>query len=258
MKIKALLTASLLATTGLMACDSDPPEQPVPWGGSTGDKTVGEKVGGSDSNDDPTDNGTDASEGAFEGGENNTFDHDNDLSANGGTDPFEILKQRQEEGPPEIRTRLHSCQKPQIAAIGNMLVDFGVDLNATANPDTAGELFQAGQDALGAANYLSRSGETITWTNSGSTKMQDIWVQAADEIIAAMPNVAHCQVAGIGVEMFDENDQCVEDAVTCLIGRPASADHLAICNHIVATADTPDEGKSLAVAAMVAAAHTCE
>ena len=36
-------------------------------------------------------------------------------------DPFEVLKQREEEGPPEIRARLHSCQKLQVRALRNTL-----------------------------------------------------------------------------------------------------------------------------------------
>jgi hypothetical protein len=58
--------------------------------------------------------------------------------------------------------------------------------------------------------------------------------------------------------MFDENDQCNEAAVTCLIGRPATPEHLAICNRIIEEADTVDDGKQLAVATLLAAAHTCE
>jgi hypothetical protein len=195
------------------------------------------------------------------GGEENTFDHMDDLSENGGTDPFEVLKQREEEGPPEIRTRLHSCQKPQNAAIRNMLQGFGVDLGSQGDPATAGQLFNEGEDALGGPNYASRTSEALTWTNSGATKFQDIFVMAAPEIIAAMPTLEKCMVNGVGTQMFEGavgEETCVEDAISCLIGRPATPDHVGICNHILAEATDIDSAKQLAVAAMLAAAHTCE
>jgi hypothetical protein len=40
----------------------------------------------------------------------NTFEHPGDLDGSS-RDPFDILAQREEEGPPEVRTRLHSCQR---------------------------------------------------------------------------------------------------------------------------------------------------
>src|SRR4029079_9459891 len=51
--------------------------------------------------------------GAFAGGQKNPFDHMASLGTDAAKDPFEVLKEREEEGPAEIRTRLHSCQKIQ-------------------------------------------------------------------------------------------------------------------------------------------------
>src|SRR5688572_15221640 len=70
--------------------------------------------------DDPT-KAIPEAEAPYSAGVDNTHDHFNDLGANGARDPFDILAQRQEEGPPEIRTRLHSCQKLQIAAVRSLL-----------------------------------------------------------------------------------------------------------------------------------------
>src|SRR5262249_44202150 len=167
--------------------------------------------------------------GKYAGGETNTFDHMDDLGADGARDPFEVLAQRQEEGPPEIRTRLHSCQKLQNAALANILVSFGVDLDATGDPETAGQLFKAGRGALGAGNYDARVGEAIVWTAAGAAKLFDIFVQAAPEIIANIATVPQCQKNGVGAPLFDEGDKCNPDAVTCLIGRPATAAHIDIC-----------------------------
>src|SRR6185295_14027938 len=82
----------------------------------------------------------------------NTFDHFNDPGASGSKDPFEILKQRAEEGPPEVRTRLHSCTKVAYASLGTFLTSRGVNLAATSSgngPKTAGELYKTGGDAMG-------------------------------------------------------------------------------------------------------------
>jgi hypothetical protein len=101
-------------------------------------------------------------------------------------------------------------------------------------------------------------GEDLVWTAAGAAKQFDIFVQAAPEIIAAMPTLPHCQEAGVGVAMFDDAGQCNEPAVTCLIGRPATAEHLALCNSVVASASDPTKGQAIAVAALLSAAHSCE
>lgn len=194
----------------------------------------------------------------FSGGDQNTFDHFNDLGANGARDPFDILAQRQEEGAPEIRTRLHSCQKLQNTAVQSLLQAFNIDLTATGDPKPAGQLFTEGKGALGAANYDSRVGETITWSSAGAAKLFDIFVQAAPEIIANMSTVEQCQVGGVGVEMFDASDNCNKDAISCLIGVPATVDHVAICNSAVKSASAVDKGKAIAVAALLSAAYSCE
>lgn len=251
MKTKLFLIGAPFLVIGAFACDNDLPtglsfypQHDVP------DGTVG---GDPDGDDDPTNDGSTSESG----GEENTFEHPDGLGGET-RDPFEVLAERQEEGPPEVRARLHSCQKMQNEALANTLAAFGVDLDAKGDPAPAGQLFREGRAALGGANYEARSSESIAWTNSGATKFQDIWVMAAAEIIAALPTAAHCQIDGVGVEMFDENNQCNEAAVTCIIGRPATEDHLAICNQVVATAEDVEEGKQIAVAALMAAAHTCE
>lgn len=196
--------------------------------------------------------------GAYVGDEDNTFNHMSDISGNGARDPFDILAQRQEEGPPEVRTRLHSCKKIEYGMLRNILTTFGVDLNATGTPQTAGQLFKSGGGALGVANYDARVGETITWTAAGAAKFFDIFSQAAPEIIANLPNVDHCKVDGVGPDMFDADNHCNPDAVTCLIGRPATESHIAICNNLVDSASEIEKGKRIAVATLMSAAHYCE
>ncbi len=207
--------------------------------------------------EDPTNN-VEEKPGAFAGGQDNTFDHMASLGDDVLKDPYEVLKQRAEEGPPEVRTRLHSCQKIQVTTLRSILTGFGVNIDATGDPPTAGQLFKEGTQALGASNYDARVGESLVWTAAGAAKLFDIWVQAAPEIIANLPNMPQCQVNGVGPQVFDENDKCVEDAVSCLIGRPATADHLAICNSAVQNASSVDNGKNIAVATLLSAAHSCE
>jgi hypothetical protein len=153
---------------------------------------------------------------------------------------------------------MHSCQKVTYTTLDAILRGFGVDMDATGDPPTAGQLFKAGGGALGVANYDARVGEAIVWTAAGAAKLFDIFVQAAPEIIANLPTVPQCQIDGVGPAMFDDDDRCNEDAVTCLIGRPATADDLAICTSLVTSASDVEKGKTIAVAALLSAAHSCE
>ncbi|HSN99006.1 MAG TPA: hypothetical protein VLS89_11995 [Candidatus Nanopelagicales bacterium] len=207
--------------------------------------------------DDATDDQA-SQDGAYSGNEENTFDHMGDLSENGGKSVWDIQAQRQEEGPPEIRTRLHSCQKLQNATLRNVLTDLGVNIDANGNIPTAGQLFRDGGSSLGAANFDARSGEAITWSSSGAAKLFDIFVQAAPEIIANIGTVGHCSIDGVGAELFDANNKCVESGVSCIIGRPATPEHLALCDAVVQSASSIDKGKNIAVGALMSGAHSCE
>jgi hypothetical protein len=217
----------------------------------------GEETPAAPIDDDPTDD-QGSSDGAYSGSEDSTFDHMGDISEGKERDPWDIYAQRQEEGPPEIRTRLHSCQKIQNTALRALLEAFAVNIDANGDPPTAGQLFREGQGALGAANYDGRSGEGLVWSAAGAAKLFDIFVQAAPEIIANISTVPQCQIDGVGPEMFDANNECNEDAITCITGRPATPEHIAICNSIVTSATSVDKGKHIAVATLMSAAHYCE
>ncbi|HSN97906.1 MAG TPA: hypothetical protein VLS89_06395 [Candidatus Nanopelagicales bacterium] len=198
-----------------------------------------------------------------EGGEENTFNHDSDLSETGGKNEADIMKQRVEEGPLPIRTRMHSCTKLPVETLRNLLVDFGVNIDANAangQPRTAGQLYRTGLNSLGVADYNTRVATPLIASSSGSVKAQDIWVQAAGEIITQMQNgaVPHCSLNGQPVQMFDANNQCNRDAITCLLGRPATDDHVGLCNETITDASTPEKGRLIAVGSILAAAHTCE
>jgi hypothetical protein len=209
----------------------------------------------------PTDNPTkDPAEqsGAYAGGVNNTYSHADDLGAYGGRNPFDILAQREDEGPPEVRNRLHSCQKLAFASIGNVLASFGVDMSKKSTPPSAGQLYSGGAGALGAADYDARVSEATTWSTAGAAKLFDIFAQAAPEIIANFSTLDQCKVDGVVPELFDSQNHCNIDALSCLLGKPARQAHVDICNQAITQASSVDTGKAIAVATLLAAAHSCE
>ncbi len=185
------------------------------------------------------------------GGEDNTFEHP------GGPDIWDYLDRLAEEGPPEFSARMHSCPKMTYSRIGNILASRGVDLGANGGL-AAGSLWSEGGPALGAPQLEVRSRESTEITTAAAAKLFDIFAQAAPEIIAAMPTLEACTVGGVPTEMFTAEGACTVDGITCLTGIPATVTHLELCNEMVNRASTTTKGQEIAVAALAAAAHTCE
>ena len=98
-------------------------------------------------------------------------------------------------GPPEISTRMHSCQKMKYATVGNVLTTLGVNMASTAKTAHAADRGSALQGRRAGrwaqANYGARVREASRRRHHGGGhpgyKLFDIMVQAAPEIIAAMP-----------------------------------------------------------------------
>lgn len=191
-------------------------------------------------------------EGNASGGEDNTFDHEDTQ-----VDVWELLERLQAEGPPKYTARVHSCPKIRYETIGRVLASRGVDLGAGGAVSAAG-LYGGGMQALGAPNYAARARENIDVTTAGASRLFDIFVAAAPEIIANMPNRPECQIGGVGATMFNASNQCTAEGITCLTGYPATAGHVELCNLTVQRASDVELGKQLAVAVIAAAAHTCE
>jgi hypothetical protein len=208
-------------------------------------------AGCSASPDETTDENT-PPPGSTSGGEDTTFDHMND-----GISPWELVDRITKEGPPRYTSHVHSCSKVRYATLGNVLRSVGVDTAATGAV-SAGALYRGGANAMGSPNYANRIRENIGITTSGASRMFDIFAAAAPEVIAAVPTLERCQVNGTPAVLFNGSDQCEPSGITCLIGVPATADHLDLCNLTISGASTPDVGKRLAVAALLAAAYTCE
>lgn len=243
---------------GAEHCDPTTTSSSSGQGGQAGNMTGAGGQGASSAGDPET----------SQNGDNN-FHHPVDPTQPGQEDVFEILKDRAKEGPPEIRTRMHSCSKLTYSALGELLVSRGVNMAAVApagQPPTAGQLYQsaATKDALGVANFDARMGEAYFYTISSATKLFDIFVQAAPEIIANIQNAEECKVNGTGYPMFDPNTgKCVYYALSCAMGRPATDDDMELCNLMISQANQADpkdlaNKRALTVAAFMSAAHTCQ
>ncbi len=168
--------------------------------------------------------------------------------------------------PLDIASRMHGCQKVGYTALGTFLTGHGVNLALTSKPPSAGQLYAGATGVFGIPQPDSRTREPSFLTTSGATKMFDIFMQAALEII---PNIGDptkapdCTVNGANTPMFDSDGSCDQSSVTCLIGRPATADDMILCNLILAQADPTNPAdlatkQQIAVATMLSAAHTCE
>lgn len=215
----AILAASVLAP----ACTDDLPPPNVPPPGSTsGDTTT-------------------------------TFDHDNNQIS-----PWDLLDRLTVEGPPSYTSHVHSCPKVRYRTLGNVLTDLGINATNTTSL-SAGELYTDGYTALGGPNYPNRIRENISITTSGASREFDIFAAAADEVISAFANGTISRCAG--TTLFDTSSGtpvCQPSGITCLIGSPATTEHVDYCNLTIQNASTPTQGERLAVAAMLAAAYTCE
>ena len=132
---------------------------------------------------------------------------------------------------------------------------------------SAAFLYQTAKDSMSVPKVDDRTLEKDGHTTASAMKVFDIFVQAAPTIIANISNptmAPACTINGDNPEMFDPGDgSCVEEAVSCLIGYPATDDHLLLCNLILDKADPTDpidvqKKQFIAVATLLSAANTCE
>ncbi len=174
---------------------------------------------------------------------------------NGITDPTLKVEDDAIIGPPDVVARLHGAQKMQYATLGRILKDLGVDLSSTT-ATSAGELYASGQSALGVAVYASRVPEMILPSTSALAKEYDIFVAAASEVLTSnLASSTRCP----GVQIVDATTgDFTHDGLSCLLGKPAKPDHLTLANQLVSQAPTQAIGQQIAVATLLAAAHTSE
>ena len=177
---------------------------------------------------------------------NNVFNHEFEQP-----DPFVLLKALEDQGPPEVASRLHGCQKIKVETLGTLLDSLGVDLGRTSTPPSAGELFESGKGALGAPNYAARIPESSVLSSAGATRLFDIFMRAAPEIIDAMPMLARCNALGEATVMFDAQDGCTLEGITCLTGVRATLSERTLCSQAVQDATSVERRReSLPMATM--------
>jgi hypothetical protein len=216
-------TLAILASSVLVsACTDDLPPSNPPPGGAT----------------------------STSGGTDTTFDHPED-----GVDVWTLLNRLTQEGPPSFTSHMHSCPKVLYKTLGNVLAGVGINpANMTAV--SAGDLYTNGMAALGGPNYANRIRENVGLTTSGMSREFDIFAAGAPEVLAAFTanTIARCP----GAKLFDAGGSCLPEGISCLIGGPASSQHVNFCNLTVTSASDQATGQKLAVAAILAAAYTCE
>lgn len=185
------------------------------------------------------------------GGDGTTFDHPMD-----GPSPWDIIDRLSKQGPTSFSSHMHACAKIKYDSIGTMLASLGVNMTNTA-ASSAGLIYSKGASSLAAPSYANRVRENVAVTTSGSSTLFDVFVAAAPEIIANIGTVDKCKVGGAGVALFDGNT-CKLDGISCLIGSQAQQGHVELCNLTISRATDPMVGQRIAVAALLAAAYTCE
>ncbi len=183
------------------------------------------------------------------GGEGNTWNHSNDPG--GATegplpDPGQRALEVQAAGGAVASARMHSCGKLSLRGMRSLLTTRGASA-PNAN------LVNQNAAALGAANYGGRIPEAAFASTSSASKSFDIYMSAANDIVNANWAPSGCA----GAKLL-ENGKFTKDGVSCLIGKPARPEHMALADDLVAQADTPVDGQKIAIAALLAAAHTCE
>lgn len=196
---------------------------------------------------------------ATAGGEDTTFDHANDpggeapgANTNPPTDPAQVRL----VGAPEVQSRLHSCGKLTYTSLGSILTSRGLTGGGQRPPAT-----QSGQQiytatataaAFGAANYNGRVPEAPFASTSAMAKMFDIFTMASYDAVDAAFAAPACGAT----KVIGPDGKFTKDGLTCLIGKPARDEHVAIANDAIAK--NPTDGAKLAIAALLSAAHTCQ
>jgi len=136
-----------------------------------------------------------------------------------------------------------------------------------AKPSTAAFLYFTGRDAFGVPKLNSRRAETEEHSTASASKLMDIFIQAAPHIIANIGDPVKapaCTLGGKNRPMFDTLDgSCVPESLSCVLGMPASDDHLLLCNLIVAKATQGDAAdlarkRAIAVAVLMSGTHACQ
>ncbi len=176
---------------------------------------------------------------------------------NGVNDPTQTSADNSAVGSPEVVARLHSCAKIPYAALGSILSSRGVNTKSTT-ANSAGAIYSQGRSALGVANYPGRVPEALVASTAAVSKEFDVFVAAAGEIQANFATATACT----GATLLDAGGKFTMDGLSCIMGKPATDEHVFIANQAVTEAQaqglTLADGQKIAIASLLEAAHTCE
>lgn len=201
-----------------------------------------------------------------------------------GGDPALLADRANNEGPITVSSQRHSCMKMKYDTMGRLLMGRGVAMGTlpvmanTTCPAPVAPLATRSQNAaylycdsrltLGLPQYGARLSEATAITSGTGTKMMDLYATAASGIVnnAAFTTLTgpNCMVGGVGTVLFNGDNTCNADGISCLQGYQASADQVALCSRIVTQADVTGgsdivtSGKRLAVAVILASTQMCE
>ncbi|AKU94474.1 hypothetical protein AKJ09_01138 [Labilithrix luteola] len=198
--------------------------------------------------------GQNSGSGSTAGGEDTTFNHSNNP---GGADP-QATEQPAEPaqikmvGSPEVTSRLHGCGKLSVASIANLITSRGLTGGQPQGTQSAQQIFNASGAALGAANYNGRVPEAPFASTSAMAKLFDIFAMGSYAAVGNNYNAPACP----NTKILGADGKFTKDGLTCLLGKPARDEHVAIANDAIAQNGT--DGAKIAIAALLAAAHTCQ
>jgi hypothetical protein len=194
---------------------------------------------------------------ATAGSDDSTYDHSNDPGGAAPGAEFEPADPAQVRavGSPEVTSRLHSCGKLTVASLGNIITSRGLTGGGTRpNGGLSGQaIFNRAETpaALGAANYNGRVPEAPFASTSAISRMFDIYTMASYDVIEADWAAPACP----GVKVLDAG-KFTKDGLSCLMGKPATEEHVAVANDAIVK--NPTDGAKIAIAALLSAAHTCQ
>lgn len=175
-------------------------------------------------------------------------------------------------GPVEYQARVGACRKVRIGTIARVLRGLGVPVD-NDEQDTDNAVQQIGQQVgrmlaenaamLGAPLYARGIPEAELTSVASAAALFDILGVAAPAVIAASDDGAKCGEALFAAEQSVDCSQgrggCRQAGLSCLLGEAATSKHVALCNHMVCESSDPTgKGREIAVAALLAAALTCE
>jgi hypothetical protein len=93
----------------------------------------------------------------------------------------------------------------------------------------------------------------IVPSTAALAKEYDVFMAAAAEIMTGAASSTRCPSV-----VLVSNGELTQDGISCIIGKPATPDHVTLAQAIVAGASDATTGQQIAIATLLAAAHISE